>query len=134
MLRQFVKWKLWSLNTLSDSLNSKSRLSFFIHPTFKSKSVQIFHSDFFINLHTNWYFRWIYRWNWMFIQIFKWKLISLNTLSDSRNSKSRLYKLHINLKFLNEWNHVISSNCINITYQLIQITLQYVSRKTFFQT
>ena len=56
---------------------------------------------------------------------------SLNTLSDSRNSKRRLYKLHINLKFLNEWNHVVSSNCINITYQLIQITLQYASRKTF---
>ena len=50
-------------------------------------------------LHTNWYFRWLYQWNWMFKQFFKWKLLSLNTLSDSLNSKSRLYKLHINWNF-----------------------------------
>ena len=40
-------------------------------------------------LYTNWYFRWQYQWNWMFIQSFKWKFISLNVLSDLLNWKSR---------------------------------------------
>ena len=52
----------------------------FIHPTFNSKSIQIFTKSFSMYLHTNWYFRWTYRWNWMFIQIFRKKLSSFNIL------------------------------------------------------
>ena len=102
MFIQFFKWKLLSLNTLSDSLNSKSRLSFLLYvqllnpnsvqipSKFNPNSVQISIVIFSMYLHTNWYFRWLYQWNWMFIQFFKWKLLSLNTLSDSLNSKSHV--------------------------------------------
>ena len=62
---------------------------------------------FFMYLHTNWYFRWLYQWNWMFIQFFKWKLLSLNTLSDSLNSKSRLsFLLYIQLSHPNPSKNV----------------------------
>ena len=82
----YCKWKVISFLIYSQLFHPNS-LQMSPNP---SKWVQIFHSDFFMFLHTNWYFIWLYQWHGMFIQFFKWKLLSLNTLSDSLNSKSRL--------------------------------------------